>query len=172
MLAVSIGFKSCGATKVSPRLSSCARLAASSRVRPGVHPRHAGTHTACAGNGQHRGGVAAHLHDLKVGDAEIRRLGRGGGGGAAGQISQTAGGCGHQLFRLGIHAGEEVIDVPAVFIAQRGGGRGIDQVIEVVTVTLCAGHPPALVWGCSSRPSFVSAAISLRSVALETAMSK
>ena len=108
----------------------------------GVHPRHAGTHTACAGNSQHRGGVAAHLHDLKVGDAEIRRLGRGGGGGAAGQISQAAGGCGHQLFRLGIHAGEKVIDVPAVFIAQRGGGRGIDQVIEVVTVTLCAGHPP------------------------------
>ena len=34
MLAVSTGFKSCGATKVSPRLSSCARLAASSRVRP------------------------------------------------------------------------------------------------------------------------------------------
>ena len=34
MLAMSIGLKSCGATKVSPRLSSCARLAASSRVRP------------------------------------------------------------------------------------------------------------------------------------------
>ena len=34
------------------------------------------------------------------------------------------------------------------------------------------GTRPALVWGCSSRPSFVSAAISLRSVALDTAMSK
>ena len=73
-------------------------------------------------------------------DKPIRRLGRGGGGGAAGQISQTAGCSGHELFRLGIHGGEQVIDVAAVGIRQGAGLRRIDQVVEVVAIALGTGH--------------------------------
>ena len=93
----------------------------------GIDAGHTGPHAACAGHSQHSGAVAADLHDLKVCDAEIRCL-------------RCCCSGGHQLFRLGVHGGEKLVNVAAVCLRQGAGLRCIDQMVEVVPVALGAGY--------------------------------
>ena len=75
-----------------------------------------------------------------MGNAEIRRLRCGSGSRAACHIGQAAGRGGHELFRLGIHGGEQIVNAAAVLLRQGAGLWRVDQMIEVVAVTLGAGH--------------------------------
>ena len=75
-----------------------------------------------------------------MGNAEIRCLRCGSGSRAACHIGQAAGRGGHELFRLGIHGGEQFVNAAAVLLRQGAGLWRVDQMIEVVAVALGAGH--------------------------------
>lgn len=102
-----------------------------------------------------------------MGDAQVLAFGRCSHDTVARQVRQSPCGAFGQTFGVVVHLAEQKVDLP--FFLSGKAGACIQKIVDVVAVALGAGHAPALVWGCSRRPSFVSAAISLRSVALDTA---
>ena len=97
-------------------------------------------HTARIGDGQHRRRVAAHLHHLIMGDAQVLAFGRCSHDTVARQVRQSPCGAFGQTFGVVVHLAEQKVDLP--FFLSGKAGACIQKIVDVVAVALGAGHAP------------------------------